>query len=244
MDEIKCMETKGKSSRVSSRVSKQYRSRANVKIFAVKMCNANSEMWLLFCRIRVLDLGIIYGLFEETSSKINPTSGEVWNSVPDVKLAVLLFCAVSTSLSTATQRSAWMCRVLAFHCAAKLQMSAYVSIGWWEDSGWTRGCGTCSLNPEHLFGLCSRELQGNLERLHSSRWDWHGLAPRTPVESVRTETPDPWATEGAEKADSRDTFDHPPTPGSLVYGCRGYARYTALAGIWKPCITARLFTWP
>lgn len=24
----------------------------------------------------------------------------------------------------------------------------------------------------------------------------------------------------------------------------GYATYTALAGIWKPCITVRLFTWP
>lgn len=45
------------------------------------------------------------------------------------------------------------------------------------------------------------------------------------------------------KAESQDTFDHSPMD-SLVYGCRGYARYTSLAGIWKPCITARLFTWP
>lgn len=33
-------------------------------------------------------------------------------------------------------------------------------------------------------------------------------------------------------------------PQSLVYGYWGYARRTALSGIWKPCITVRLFRWP
>lgn len=81
-------------------------------------------------------------------------------------------------VSITTHWSSWMCRVLGFHCTVKSVSTVNVLVGWWIESGRTRDCKSCLLKPEHLFGLCSGELQGILESLHPSCY-WHGLALRT-----------------------------------------------------------------
>lgn len=41
-----------------------------------------------------------------------------------------------------------------------------ISIWWWDGSNWWGGCQTGLVNPKHVLGLCWKQLQGILERLH------------------------------------------------------------------------------
>lgn len=208
-----------------------FRSRATVKMFAVKMCNANSEMWSLFCRICVGPQNRLWAplgnIFE---NKSNIWRGVKFHSRCEPRSSVIQ-CGVNKSLHSYSVIILDVQGVgVPSRREAPLQMSAYLRwvVGRLRVNGRLRDM---FVEPGTSVWALFKRAAGHSGKTSSFSLGltWFGTACSGMI-AVGTETPDPWLTQGAEKADSQDTFDHSPTD-SLVYGCRGYARYTAFAGI-------------
>lgn len=83
----------------------------------------------------------------------------MWNSIPNVNLAVLLFRVASTRLSIITQKSSWMPGL--WRTPSQLEAHVKRRFQRWDESQRMRGRRTCLLNPEHLFGLCFKRAAGD-----------------------------------------------------------------------------------
>lgn len=193
-------------------------SRANLKIFDVKMCRENSATGSFFMQNLVLNL--VRQLLQETSSKISRTSGEVWNSIP--KLGPRCFvipCRVNKSLNN---YAIIILNLQGFNNPATpwspLEWQ-FISVLQWDESQRTRGRRTCWLNPEHLFGFCFESCWGFWKKftlLNGTDTDWR----RVLWNDRWWNASEAWRWifgQGAEITDCQDTFNHPPTD-SLVYG--------------------------